>query len=466
MSIASEALAGAIQRRLVRSAVIKDAEAWDALYRQLQGGLTRAWDDAMREAITAALDRLRDLGAGAFTAADGASVLQVLEASVGAEAIRAAMREPVIHLTDALFRLGAGEVGQSAGIDIAFMRPDLDTLDALKKGNLFWVGESWNLHTRAKLNAVLTEYFTTGLTREGLAARMAEDFATVTGKTHIYWEMLADHIATKGREIGRVTGYERAGVERVQVRAQLDAKTSDVCKAMHGRIIEVGTMRTQADAYIEATNRNDVAAVKDIWTMHGVNADLSKTPTSALKGTASPPYHYRCRTITVAHFSAPNPTPVADLRQRMIDREPSRAGDLALVRAAAQGAAFLGDKQARAKFQKHRANIPTKKLSGFEADARALIIDPAAQVLLSARVPLRNKGSQLGEVALHAVFAKPAKGRNGEDGQLATIVDMEDGENGTIISHHWRDNETSNNDVSPATRITKGVLKWLTSLLG
>lgn len=69
----------------------------------------------MREGIAAALDRLRDLGAGKFTKEDGETIMRVLEASVGPDAIRAAMREPVINLTDALFRTGAEEVGQAAG---------------------------------------------------------------------------------------------------------------------------------------------------------------------------------------------------------------------------------------------------------------------------------------------------------------------------------------------------------------
>lgn len=87
----------------------------------------------MRKGIIAALDRLRDLGPGAFTASHGKAIMRALEERVGAEAMRAAMREPVVNLTDALFLTGA------ASVDIAFMRPDLD---ALKDNNLFWVGEA------------------------------------------------------------------------------------------------------------------------------------------------------------------------------------------------------------------------------------------------------------------------------------------------------------------------------------
>ncbi|MGD9918584.1 MAG: hypothetical protein AB7U46_11220 [Paenirhodobacter sp.] len=465
MTIAEDAIARAIKRRVLRSAIIKDAKAWEALYGQLQQAMTNAWDDAMREGIASALDRLRDLGPGKFTAEDGASILKVLEGSVGEDAIRAAMRDPVVNLSDALFRLGAEEVGKATGVSIGFMRPDLDALEVLKSGNLYWVGNSWNVNSQNLLAATIEEYFTTGMTREGLAARMAEDFAGVTSRGRVYWEILADHTATKTREMGRVTGYERAGVDRVQVRAHLDAKTTAICRHMHGRIIEVSKMRAQVDSYLAAVSRRNEPAARAAWEMHGASADLGEVPTSKLgSGTAGPPYHFRCRTITVAYFGGVGG--LDDVRQKLIDREDIGREARAEVVERAQKAEFLSEKQARAKFQKHRANIPTKKLANFERDARALIADPGATMLLSTRVPLRNSKSKPGDVALHAVFAKPMKNRAGKDGQLVTVLDMEDGPSGRIISHHWRAGQSSDNDVTPATKITKGAIKWLTALLG
>lgn len=303
MTLAAQALLRTIRRRAARSVVIKNDKAFERLYEQLQTAMSNAWSEAMREGIAGALDRLRDLGPGKFTEADARMIMDVLEASVGADAIRAAMREPVVNLTDALFRTGAEEVGKATGVSIAFMRPDLDALDVLKSGNLYWIGRSWNVRTQNTMAKILEDYFTEGMTREGLTQRFAEDFAGMAERSRVYWEMLADHTATKTREIGRVTGYERAGIKRVQVRARMDENTSDICREMHGRIIEVGKMRAQADRYLEATRvRNEVEA-KAAWDL---NADVE-----ALEGVddadlppsvASPPYHFRCRTITVAYF--------------------------------------------------------------------------------------------------------------------------------------------------------------------
>ncbi len=301
MSLAEEAIKSAATRRLARTVVIKDAEAYDRLYGELQTGMSNAWNASMREGIAAALDRLRDLGPGQFTREDGDAIMRILEASVGRDAIASAMREPVINLTDALFRTGAEEVGKATGVAIAFARPDLDALDVLKSGNLYWIGNSWNIRTQNAVAKILDDYFTEGMTREGLTQRFAEDFAGMTDRSRVYWEMLADHTATKTREIGRVSGYERAAVKRVQVRAHLDEGTTEICRHMHGRIIEVTRLRDQVNNYLEAVNTRNETAAKAAWSLE--DRDLTGVADKDLpRDIASPPYHFRCRTITVAYF--------------------------------------------------------------------------------------------------------------------------------------------------------------------
>jgi hypothetical protein len=304
MSLAEDAIKSAVTRRMARTVVIKDAEAYTRLYGELQTSMTNAWTTSMREGIAVALDRLRDLGPGKFTKEDGETVMRVLEASVGPEAIRAAMREPVINLTDALFRTGAEEVGQAAGVAIAFARPDLDALDVLKTGNLYWIGNSWNIKTQNNIAKILEDYFTEGMTREGLTQRFAEDFAGMTERSRTYWELLADHTATKTREIGRVSGYERADIPRVQVRAQIDDGTTEICRQMDGRIIEVTKMRAQVTEYLDAVSKRDEPRAKAAWALNSdEDVDLSDINDEDLDAAiASPPYHFRCRTITVAYF--------------------------------------------------------------------------------------------------------------------------------------------------------------------
>ena len=303
---ADTAIQRAILARGLRRRILRDAAAWKTLYDELRDQYTRAWSTELQSAVAAALDTLRDLPADRFTAADGAIILSTMESRVGGQAMAAALRQPVITLTDALMQLGAKEVTDSAGIDFAFMRPDPLAIDLSQRANLYWVGEHWDAHTHDAINRVLADYYGTGLTREQLARELAEALSGIAERSEYYWDLLADHTATRTREMGRVDGYERAGIEYVEVRAHLDDKTSDICRQMHGRLIPVASMRAQREAYLEAAAAGDKPAAKAAWTMHpeipaALPTDL-KAPLPV--GTASPPYHFRCRTITVLYLGA------------------------------------------------------------------------------------------------------------------------------------------------------------------
>jgi hypothetical protein len=449
MTIAEQAILRTIRRRVARSVVIKDAKAYETLYAQLQTAMSNAWSDAMREGIAAALDRMRDLGPGKFTQDDGKMILRVLEGSVGEEAIRAAMREPIVNLSDALFRVGAEEIGQAAGVSVAFMRPDLDALDILKTGNLYWIGNSWSVHTQNLLAAALEEYFTKGMTRDELTARFAEDFASLTERGQRYWEILADHTATKTREMGRVSGYDRVGAQYIQVRAHLDERTTRICRHMHGRIIEVTRLREQRDSYLDAVSRRDEPAAKAAWTMHGADADLSSTPTSKLdRGTAGPPYHFRCRTITMMWFGSGD----ADLdrwTRAAYDREPLSRRDVGMIIDQAKSARWPHTKVVRGHFRKHQARLGIDTQAAFSQSAIDLIRRGDRDVYLSMR-----KG------VLNATFVQPRKdGVTGKPGFAVTAVDVAENK---ITSHHFRPKlETTGDEVPAQKQRGRGSMKWL-----
>jgi hypothetical protein len=301
---AAAALRLSLARRGLRTAILRDAKAWQTLYDQMRDAYTRAWSDQMREAIAAGLDVIRELGADGLGADNAQAILKALESRVGPEAMAAVLRGPVLDLTDALVRLGAKEVGDAAGVDIAFMRPDLDALALTQDANLFWVANSWNSHTDKLFRDALTDLFRDGMTREQLAARFAQDFAGLSERSIHYWTVVADHTATKTRELGRTSGYTLAGIEEVEVRAQMDEATTEICRAMHGRVISVRSLVDQRSEYLDAVSRRDVPAAKAAWDMHPDPAHIASLPPGAPlpAGLASPPYHFLCRTITVIHI--------------------------------------------------------------------------------------------------------------------------------------------------------------------
>jgi len=92
-----------------------------------------------------------------------------------------------------------------------------------------------------------------------------------------------------------VAGYERAGITRVKVKAILDKRTSAICRALNGRIIEVAELSRQKEAILSAQSKEELKQAQPWLKASQVAGDLPS-------GYGLPPYHYRCRTTTVAYF--------------------------------------------------------------------------------------------------------------------------------------------------------------------
>ncbi|MCP5230700.1 MAG: hypothetical protein H6948_01165 [Zoogloeaceae bacterium] len=365
---------------------------------------------------------------------------------MGGPALEAAMRGPVLRLSDAIFRVGADEIGRATGVDIGFMRPDLDALDVIGEGNLYWVGDSWNSHVQDKMTRALDDYFRVGMTREQLAQRLAEDFAGASPMGTGYWEMLADHTATKTREMGRVTGYERAGIQYVQVRAHLDERTTAICRSMHGRVIPVARISQQRDDYMSAIKTRDQEAAKASWVMHHDASHVAGIRTGDLPdGTGSPPYHFRCRTITVMYRG--NPSALPDQVQRATyDRErlPRDQFDRALDRARTAG---WRDEAAIS------AHLHHAKRAGLTRDQ---YLAAASRDLARAKPANTYAVVSRGRPQI-ATFQTDRQGR-----QWVTIVDMRDNH---IITRHQRPDVGEwvgrKNNEAVVQQSRGGVIKWL-----
>jgi hypothetical protein len=357
--------------------------------------------------------------------------------------------------------MGLAEVGTSAGTSLAFMRPDLDALDVLTRANQFWVGDLWDTGPRDKIKGLLSEYFTTGLTRETLARRLAEDFAGVSENSLHHWRSVANALATRTREIGRVSGYERAGITAIKIKAILDDATTTVCRHLHGRVIPVPVLRGQAEAWMEASSRGNKPAAFKAWRFHDDEDDLSATPTADLQGVGMPPYHHgNCRTITVAYYGDA-PGDMGRWKRAMQDREVLPKAEVAKIIDKAKGATWAEGADggvAKRHFADHSARLGVETLGAYNASIADNIRRAGRNVWLSQR-----------DGGMRAIFARPvqrvtSKGKVLE-GYLVTTVDMDGGK---VVSHHWREKiESGKDEISPVKQgghgIMKGVLAWLMS---
>ena len=144
------------------------------------------------------------------------------------------------------------------------------------------------------------------MSREKAGRLFREELGPTLGESQGYWERFANHVVTRATEFGRLDGYLAAGgdgtspISHLRVVAVLDARTSEICRWMHGRVIPVAYAAALRDELMRASDPEDVKRVAP-WPRPG---DLRGKATSELLqenlGLAMPPYHFGCRTRTVA----------------------------------------------------------------------------------------------------------------------------------------------------------------------
>jgi hypothetical protein len=231
----------------------------------------------------------------AAKAALGSSVLDLTE-KIYAAGVASAARAIGSAATASIGSAGAAIALLPASVGLSLSLADKRAIEIIGRQNLFWIGEHYNKEVKERFDRLLTEYFQEGLSRLKFAERLKDTFGPWTKQESDYWEGLADHITRKTREMGRVSGYEASGVKYVKVVARLDFKTSRICRSMNGRLIPVAKMRSQLNRTMSANSREEILAAWGwLEDFHGKTSDLPAN-------VAMPPYHYRCRTGTVAYY--------------------------------------------------------------------------------------------------------------------------------------------------------------------
>lgn len=275
---------------------------------QLKDLLSNTWGQQARDAIIRALKLVDDLGEAVNDEA-----LRLIMAGVATalgQDVAATVKKPLIEMQEAIYLAGMREVSRPTGISIGWGVADKKALDSLHRNTLFWIGDRYGAGIQSRIDQFLQRYFEGGYTRDDLKWFLKVEFAGEIKRAMAYWDLLADHTATKIREIGRLSGYEQAGIRVVRIKARLDNKTSAVCRRLHGHVISVQDLRTQASRYLDACEGEDKEKIKKVWPWWSdkqaedrLDSVMAVNKQIKAGKVGLPPYHARCRTITVAEFT-------------------------------------------------------------------------------------------------------------------------------------------------------------------
>lgn len=273
----------------------------DKLTENLRAALCKTWSGQTRDFLICLLDA--SVASDTLTK-EGVDNIESLASDFLGSGLESAARKPVIQMSSAAMLYGK----QLVSIDYSLTTADQKAIEAMQKYSFYWVGKTYDRFVSDEIGQAIGEYFRRGLTRAQLAEGLEIIFKDrEKPKVEGYFSMLADHLTMKLSEMGHVSGYEEAGIEYVEIVARLDERTSQICRALHGRIIPISVMSRQRDEIVRAAASGDMEAVKRAQPMIGGKlesrlASVGKTSDLISAGIGMPPYHFRCRTTTVAHF--------------------------------------------------------------------------------------------------------------------------------------------------------------------
>ena len=155
----------------------------------------------------------------------------------------------------------------------------------------------------------LTQAIEQGHTKQELADALKGKFNDLGDKGQHYWQGLAEHTALRVREMGRLSGYEKAGAQYYRLVNPMDERTSEICWALVSEnklypldvALEVRDNLMDIDVNAEGLeeSRDRIKALAPWVKESQVEYDDKGNPTGVSGAhTPFPPFHWKCRTQT------------------------------------------------------------------------------------------------------------------------------------------------------------------------
>ena len=262
----------------------KAAKLESQLFITLQNG----WRGSAEQAISQAT-RLVLRGAGDVTEEELDQVLASLGQRMGPGFAAAVMPKVGSTLTSS-YKLGRTmfDRDEPKAKAAKFNVTDQRAVDWLERDANFWVGTAYDRQLGADIAATAKSLMLEGGLGRKAAGRELEKLLgdkvldqSVVGRKG-YFAGLAAVAATRARSFGTVEGLVHGGIERLEIVAVMDERTSDICRELNGRIIDVADAVAVRDRLLDAESPEDVKLVTP-W----ISADL------AAQGVALPSFHFQ-----------------------------------------------------------------------------------------------------------------------------------------------------------------------------
>ncbi len=178
-------------------------------------------------------------------------------------------------------------------LPFVFDEIDADAVDAMRK-SFYWMGKEYNQNLQNRLKDKIEGVFKGEIELDSIGAELKREFGSILSADESYFKGVSDHIALQARNVATVTQGAKYDVKYYKILAIMDARTTQICRSMHGRIIPAAHLEAQAEKIL---NANSLASKKAAaaWKSEAYLGKSDKMDSNF----GLPPYHFRCRTEAV-----------------------------------------------------------------------------------------------------------------------------------------------------------------------
>ena len=178
-------------------------------------------------------------------------------------------------------------------LSFVFDEIDADAVEAMRK-SFYWMGKEYNENLQNRLKDKIEGVFKGEIELDSIGAELKREFSSILSADESYFKGVSDHIALQARNVATVTQGAKYGVKYYKILAIMDARTTQICRSMHGRIIPAAHLEAQAEKIL---NANSLASKKAAaaWRSEAYLGKSDKMDSNF----GLPPYHFRCRTEAI-----------------------------------------------------------------------------------------------------------------------------------------------------------------------
>lgn len=291
----------------IKSILIVKSKSSEKKYKKylstLQKLLTDSYDSQTKQALKEVVDYLLSLNRINFSDADIKKIDSILKARLG-KGLKDLVVNKIYKIAELFYSLGAEEIADAIHFEFSFELSDTDAVTALFEQFNFWIGNYYGEQVQSEIKETLKGYFDADKTIEEVALEFSKKFEKYSENGMEYFEGLAEHTSNRVRAIGQVTAMERAGVDSYQIISIIDARTSEICKFMDGKIFDLSRATDYREKILSLKNPKEIKDYSKWITPKELQAiqDQKISDPDLPAGLTIPPFHWRCRSTIRAFF--------------------------------------------------------------------------------------------------------------------------------------------------------------------